>query len=76
MNLIGENNLTAEESVLGAVFLDPNVLDEITFLEDRDFLAVRHQSIYKVFRYLEKKANQLISLLLQMLLLNLVALKI
>lgn len=57
MNLIGENNLTAEESVLGAVFLDPNVLDEITFLEDRDFLAVRHQSIYKVFRYLEKKGK-------------------
>jgi replicative DNA helicase len=57
MNLIGENDLAAEQSVLGAVLIDANVLDEITFLEDRDFLIARHQSIYKVMRYLEKKGQ-------------------
>lgn len=57
MNLIGENDLSAEQSVLGAVLLDSNVLDEIIFLEDRDFLVVRHQSIYKVMRYLERKGS-------------------
>lgn len=57
MNLIGETELAAEQSVLGAVFLDPIVLDEITFLEDRDFSIPRHQQIYKVMRYLEKKGR-------------------
>ncbi|MFE4523448.1 replicative DNA helicase [Cytobacillus firmus] len=57
MNLIGETELAAEQSVLGAVFLDANVLDEITFLEYRDFSIPRHQSIYKVMRYLEKKGQ-------------------
>lgn len=57
MNLIGESDLVAEESVLGSVFLDPNVLDDITFLEDRDFSIERHKSIYKIMRYLEKKGQ-------------------
>jgi replicative DNA helicase len=57
VNLIGENDIAAEQSVLGAVFLDPNVLDDIMFLEDRDFSIVRHQSIYKVMRWLEKKGQ-------------------
>jgi replicative DNA helicase len=57
MNLIGANDLVAEQSVLGAIFMDPNVLDEIIFLEDRDFSVVRHQSIYKVMRWLEKKGQ-------------------
>ncbi|USK46322.1 replicative DNA helicase [Cytobacillus oceanisediminis] len=57
MLLIGETDLAAEQSVLGAVFLDANVLDEITFLEDRDFSIPRHQQIYKVMRYLEKKGK-------------------
>ncbi len=55
MHLIGEVDVQAEQSVLGAVFLDSNVLDEITFLEERDFSLPRHQQIYKVMRYLEKK---------------------
>lgn len=58
MNLIGESNLTdiaAEQSVLGAVFLDQNVLDEITFLESRDFHNYRHQKIYEVMRYLDER---------------------
>lgn len=57
MNLIGQNDLAAEMSLLGAVFLEPNVLDEITFLEDRDFAVSRHQQIYKVMRYLERKGE-------------------
>lgn len=56
MNLIGANDLAAEQSVLGAVFLEPSVLDDITFLEERDFSVPRHQSIYKVMRYLERKS--------------------
>lgn len=55
MSSIGENDLVAEQSVLGAVFLEPNVLDDITFLEERDFSIIRHQSIYKVMRWLDRK---------------------
>ena len=54
---IGATDLQAEQSVLGAVFLDAAVLDEITFLEERDFFVPRHQEIYKVFRYLENKGS-------------------
>ncbi|MDF2789246.1 MAG: helicase [Neobacillus sp.] len=57
MPSIGENELTAEQSVLGAVFLDVTVLDDIVFLEERDFSIVRHQQIYKVMRQLEKQGN-------------------
>jgi replicative DNA helicase len=57
MNSIGENEVTAEQSVLGAILLDPNVLDEIMFLEERDFTLIRHQSIYEVMRYLEQKGK-------------------
>src|SRR5690625_1883333 len=57
-NLIGnETDLSAEQSVLGAVFLDPNVLDEIAFLEDRDFLDHRHQQIYRVMRWLDRRSR-------------------
>lgn len=56
MNLIGvEQDLAAEESVLGAVFLDPNVLDDISFLEDRDFLSDKHQQIFRVMKWLDKR---------------------
>lgn len=55
MILFGESDVAAEQSVLGAILIDPNVLDDITFLEERDFFVGRHQSIYKVMRYLEKK---------------------
>lgn len=55
MNLIGQSELTAEMSTLGAVFLEPEVLDVISFLEERDFAVPRHREIYKVMRYLEKK---------------------
>ncbi len=54
MTLIGaeEDSLAAEQSVLGSVLINPECLDEIVFLEDRDFTSQRHQSIYKVMRYL------------------------
>ncbi|MCR1834999.1 AAA family ATPase [Oceanobacillus caeni] len=55
MNLIGMDELSAEQSVLGAVFLDSNVLDEISFLEDRDFLSDKHQQIYRVMQWLDKR---------------------
>jgi replicative DNA helicase len=56
MNLIGANDIATEQSVLGAIFLEPSVLDDIVFLEERDFSVLRHQSIYKIMRYLENKS--------------------
>lgn len=44
--------MEAEQSVLGAVFLDPDKLDDIYFLEPRDFYVERHRLIYRVIRYL------------------------
>ncbi|WP_277585857.1 replicative DNA helicase [Psychrobacillus antarcticus] len=57
MNSIGANDyeIEAEQSVLGAVFLDSNVLDDISFLETRDFLSARHQQIYKVMKWLSDR---------------------
>ncbi|MBT2647234.1 AAA family ATPase [Bacillus sp. ISL-34] len=49
--------MAPEQSVLGAVFLEPDVLDEITFLEERDFLIPKHKEIYKVMRFLEKRGK-------------------
>ncbi|CAM5794738.1 DnaB-like helicase C-terminal domain-containing protein [Brevibacillus borstelensis] len=48
-------DLFAEQSVLGAIFLDQNALDRITFLEPRDFSTERHQKIFEVMRYLEEQ---------------------
>lgn len=63
MNLIGESlqDNSAEQSVLGAILLDSNVLDDITFLESRDFNSLRHQKIYEVMRYLDN-ANKPVDL--------------
>ncbi|MEK5171800.1 DnaB-like helicase C-terminal domain-containing protein [Heyndrickxia sp. FSL W8-0496] len=58
MHLIGEHDIQvdqAEQAVLGGIFLDSNVLDEIVFLEDRDFINEKHQQIYRVMRWLEEK---------------------
>ncbi|UED70741.1 DnaB-like helicase C-terminal domain-containing protein [Brevibacillus sp. HD3.3A] len=55
MNLTGLtdiSDLQAEQSVLGAVFLDQNSLDAVGFLEPRDFSVPRHQKIFEVMRYL------------------------
>ncbi|MFJ7756295.1 replicative DNA helicase [Peribacillus muralis] len=56
MNLPG-TNISAEQSVLGAIFLDSNGLDDIVFLEERDFLTPKHKEIYKVMRILEKRGK-------------------
>lgn len=57
MHLTGEvdKEVFAEQSVLGAVFLDPDVMDEIAYLEIRDFISPQHQEIYKVMRWLHKR---------------------
>ncbi|WP_121603798.1 DnaB-like helicase C-terminal domain-containing protein [Virgibacillus sp. Bac332] len=55
MNSTGTiEDISAEQSVLGAVFLDANVLDDISFLEERDFRNPIHQQIYKVMKYLDR----------------------
>lgn len=38
--------------MLGAILLKPDVLDEIVFLEPRDFASKRNELIYRVCRYL------------------------
>lgn len=52
---IGTADITAEQSVLGAVLLKADVLDEIVYLEERDFSQARHQALYKVMRFLANK---------------------
>jgi len=51
------NEISIEQSVLGAILMDSSVLDEVTFLEVRDFSVQRHQQIYKVMRYLDKRSE-------------------
>lgn len=47
-----QQDLQAEQALLGAILLKPDVLDDITFLEQRDFVEERHQLIYGTMRYL------------------------
>ncbi|MFD0710592.1 replicative DNA helicase [Paenibacillus sp. GCM10027626] len=51
------HDLQAEQSVLGAIFIKPDCLDDIGFLEPRDFAFERHQLIYKVMLYLYRSNN-------------------
>jgi replicative DNA helicase len=58
MNSIGDDynfDLQAEQSVLGAVLLKPDCLDDISHLEQRDFLDERHQLIYGTMQYLYRR---------------------
>lgn len=57
MNSIGqtEQDILAEQSVLGAIFLEPSSIDDILFLEIRDFLSPMHQQIFKVMLWLNKR---------------------
>ena len=59
MNLSGEDvvALQAEEAVLGAIFIDSSVLDDITFLEPRDFQSAVHQELFKVMKWLDEKSK-------------------
>lgn len=52
MNLNPTTDLSAEMAVLGSILLNADVLDDITFLEPRDFSVKRHELIYRVCRYL------------------------
>lgn len=52
MNSTGADAHAAEMSVIGSAFLDPECLDEISFLEPRDFASKRHELIYKVLLWL------------------------
>ncbi|MDR6884884.1 DnaB-like helicase C-terminal domain-containing protein [Bacillus sp. 3255] len=54
MDLQTLNDLQAEQSVLGAILLDSRCLEEISFLEERDF-SQRHELIYKVMKYLHER---------------------
>jgi len=46
------HDLQAEQAVLGSILLKPDCLDEISFLEQRDFIDERHQMIFGVMLYL------------------------
>ncbi|WP_342578398.1 DnaB-like helicase C-terminal domain-containing protein [Psychrobacillus sp. FSL K6-2843] len=61
MNSIGvtEYELETEKSVLGAIFLEPDSIDSISFLESRDFLSARHQQIYRVMKWLDERNKPL-----------------
>lgn len=48
-------NLEAEQAVLGAVFLDPDSLDKIDFLEERDFSYQSHEFIMNAMRKLRER---------------------
>ncbi|WP_019536564.1 replicative DNA helicase [Paenibacillus ginsengihumi] len=55
MNLNQTTDLSAEMAVLGSILLKPDVLDEITFLEPRDFSSRRNELIFRVMRYLHER---------------------
>ncbi|WP_431811590.1 replicative DNA helicase [Lysinibacillus sp. FW12] len=57
MTLIGATDyeLDAEISVLGAIFLEPDVINDIVFLEARDFISARHQQIFRVMKWLDDR---------------------
>ncbi|MBB6675948.1 AAA family ATPase [Cohnella lubricantis] len=44
----------AESAVLGSILLKPDCLDEIAFLEPRDFSQKRYELIFQVMRYLHE----------------------
>jgi replicative DNA helicase len=49
-------SLDAERSVLGAILIEPNVIDEvITMLEARDFTTQAHQILYATMKNLHSK---------------------
>ncbi|MEV2349417.1 DnaB-like helicase N-terminal domain-containing protein, partial [Paenibacillus larvae] len=48
-----EGNIFVEQSVLGAILMDSERIDDIRFLEPRDFSQERHELIWKVALYLD-----------------------
>jgi replicative DNA helicase len=45
-------SLEAEQVVLGSIILKPESLDEIAWLEPRDFFSEKHQTLFEYMRYL------------------------
>ncbi|MDT2249495.1 DnaB-like helicase N-terminal domain-containing protein [Paenibacillus larvae] len=53
ISLSTEGNILAEQSVLGAILIDSGRIDDIRFLEPRDFSQEQHELIWKVALYLD-----------------------
>ncbi|RSL32650.1 replicative DNA helicase [Salibacterium salarium] len=54
---LNHQDVQAEQSVLGAVLLEPDVLDDIVFLEPRDFATVKNRKIFEVMKYLSAQGK-------------------
>ncbi|PAM94727.1 DNA helicase, partial [Flavobacterium sp. IR1] len=57
MNSILANDISAEQSVLGAILLDSAVIDDVMFLEERDFALKKHQELFKVIKYMDENSK-------------------
>jgi len=54
-NLVLNNDYEAEQAVIGSVLLQGSAIDDVHFLEERDFTLEIHQLIFRVMRYLNQK---------------------
>ncbi|GAF63613.1 replicative DNA helicase [Bacillus sp. TS-2] len=54
MNSFIANDIESEQLVLGSVLLDSTTLDELIFLEERDFARKNHQQLFKVLKYMDE----------------------
>ncbi|MFD2705480.1 replicative DNA helicase [Salibacterium lacus] len=52
---VNHQDVNAEQWVIGAVLLEPDVLDDIVFLESRDFATVQNRKIFEVMKYLSSQ---------------------
>ncbi|MCM3487871.1 AAA family ATPase [Alkalihalophilus marmarensis] len=57
MNSLLANDISAEQSVLGAILLDSAVIDDVMFLEERDFALKKHQQLFKVIKYMDESSK-------------------
>lgn len=46
------HDLQAEQAVLGAIFLSPSSINDVSFLSPRDFASEQHMLIYQVMQFL------------------------
>ncbi|MFB9330059.1 replicative DNA helicase [Paenibacillus aurantiacus] len=54
-NSVLNNDYEAEQAVLGAVLINGSAIDDVFFLEERDFTIEIHQLIFRVMRYLSSR---------------------
>jgi replicative DNA helicase len=54
-NLLEPHSTEAEEAVLGAILINPDVLDEVAFLRPNDFYIIRHGWIFEAITDLRKR---------------------